>query len=93
MKKRTRRGAGKEGQETIGTLSRSEALLAQILLHSMGSAGQEKKAMTLRAAGLANIEIAELLGTTKAVVGQVLYQGRQRRGARGRTRTAARRRK
>jgi DNA-directed RNA polymerase specialized sigma24 family protein len=58
-------------------LPRTEALLAQILLHSMGSSGQQKKALALRAAGFSNREIARLMGTTAAVVAQVLYAARR----------------
>ncbi|MFH1679541.1 MAG: hypothetical protein ABIH26_02740 [Candidatus Eisenbacteria bacterium] len=58
-------------------LPRAEALLAQILLHSMGSSGQQKKALALRAAGFSNLEIAKLMGTTAAVIAQVLYAARQ----------------
>ena len=74
MKKKARHGA-----DAGLKLTRSEALLAQLLLQSMGSAGQQKKALALRAAGLSNLEIAQLMGTTAAVVAQVLYQARRDR--------------
>lgn len=65
-------------------LTRTEALLAQLLLHSIGTGGQQKKATALRAAGFSNVEIARLMGTTAAVVAQVLYSAR--RGAKKSTR-------
>jgi transcriptional regulator len=43
----------------------------------MGSSGQQKKALALRAAGFSNLEIAKLMDTTAAVVAQVLYAARQ----------------
>jgi hypothetical protein len=77
MKKKARHGKPKTPSEADRKLTRTEALLAQLLLHSMGSSGQQKKALALRAAGLSNVEIAELMGTTAAVIAQVLYQARQ----------------
>lgn len=79
MKTRAPRGRAKAGSGAEPTLSRTEALLAQLLLHSMGSGGQQKKALALRAAGFSNVEIAKLMGTTAAVVAQVLYQARRGR--------------
>ena len=89
MKKKTRRGTAKVLSEADHRLSRTEALLAQLLLHNMGSSGQQKKALALRVAGFSNVEIAKLMGTTGAVVSQVLYQAR-RSGAKPRS-TRARR--
>ena len=77
MKTRARHGKAKAGPDAAPTLSRTEALLAQLLLHSMGSSGQQRKALALRAAGFSNVEIAQLMGTTAAVVAQVLYQARR----------------
>ena len=92
MVRKVRRTA-RAKSEAQSAMSRSEALLAQLLLHSMGSAGQTKKALALRTAGLSNSEIAGLLGTTPAVVGQVLYQARRSRGAQRGARVPKRRRK
>ena len=58
-------------------LTKSERLLALLLLHFAESGGQRRKAELLRRAGLTNREIADLLGTTAAVVGQVLYEARK----------------
>lgn len=62
-------------------LTQTDALLAQILLHVMGDAGQKKKALALRNAKLSNAEIAGLMGTSPEVIGSVLYQARRERGA------------
>jgi hypothetical protein len=58
-------------------LDTSQALLAQILLHVMGEAGQQKKALALRNANLSNAAIAALMGTSPEVIGTVLYQARR----------------
>jgi len=83
MKKKARHGKVKPLSNAGLKLTRTEALLAQLLLHNMGDAGQQRKALALRAAGLSNVEIAQLMGTTADVVAQVLYQAR-----RGRVRSA-----
>jgi len=64
--------------------ARTNALLAQILLHVMGDAGQKN-------AGFSNAAIAQLMGTSPEVVGQVLYQARRERGAGASKNRAARR--
>jgi hypothetical protein len=58
---------------------RAEKLLAMILLHDMQDAPQAERAVALSRAGFGNPEIAELLGTTAAVVAQQLYSRRSRR--------------
>ena len=80
MKKKATRGKAKPPTQAGAELSRTEALLAQLLLQGMGSSGQQKKALALRAAGLSNVEIAGLMGTTAAVVAQALYEARRDRG-------------
>jgi hypothetical protein len=65
-------------------LARVEKLLSMILLHDMKDAHQEDKALALSRAGFSNAEIAEMLGTTGAVVAQQLYElrrGKKRRPA------------
>ena len=79
MKKKARHGKVKPPSDADLKLTRTEALLAQLLLQNMGSGGQQKKALALRAAGLSNVEIAQLMGTTAAVIAQVLYQARRGR--------------
>ncbi len=52
---------------------RTETLLALILLQQMKSASQQEKIVQLNIAGFSNLEIANILGTTTAVVSQSLY--------------------
>ena len=54
-------------------IDRSEKMLALLLLESMKGAKQEDKVTKLRIAGFTNAEIADLLGTTAAVVAQLHY--------------------
>jgi DNA-directed RNA polymerase specialized sigma24 family protein len=79
MKRAPRQRKVKSLSDSGAALSRTEALLAQLLLHSMSDAGQQKKALALRAAGLANTEIAQLMGTTADVIAQRLYIARRSR--------------
>jgi hypothetical protein len=73
-------------------LTRTDALLAQVLLYLMGDAGQKKKALALRNANLSNAEIAGLMGTSPEVIGSVLYQARREHGSRRSRRGPSRRR-
>jgi hypothetical protein len=79
MKKKSRQRGGKALSNADSRLPRTEALLAQILLHSMSDAGQQKKALALRAVGFSNTEIAQLMSTTADLVAQVLYLARRDR--------------
>jgi len=72
-------GRGKAAK-SVSNLDSNQALLAQILIHVMGDAGQRKKALALRNAGLSNAAIAALMGTSPEVIGSVIYQAR-RQGA------------
>lgn len=56
---------------------RLERLLVLLLLQSMKGSSQAEKAKQLNIAGFSNIEIAEFIGTTPAVVAQFLYKSRQ----------------
>lgn len=58
-------------------LSRTERLLAMILLHEMQEMSQGEKMLALHRAGLGNSEIAELVGSTAASVNQQLYTARR----------------
>jgi predicted transcriptional regulator len=72
--------------------SRIERILTMILLNDLEAAPQAKKAEILNRIGYSNSEIAELLGTTAATVGQQLYSLRGAKKAAGRrpnTRKAA----
>lgn len=52
---------------------RTERLLALILLNQMKDAPQRDRIVQLNLAGFTNVEIANILQTTSAVVAQVLY--------------------
>ena len=56
---------------------RSERLLALILLNQMKGASQRDKIIQLNLAGFSNLEIADIIQTTTAVVSQVLYESRK----------------
>lgn len=60
---------------------RTERLLILLLLQGLKTATQREKVLQLNAAGLANSEIAEYLGTTPQVVSQYLYEDRKKRPA------------
>jgi hypothetical protein len=91
MKRMRRQRDVESRSESAARLSRTEALLAQLLLHSMSDAGQQKKALALRAAGFANTEIAQLMGTTADVIAQVLYMARRSRTTTTRSKPSKRR--
>jgi transcriptional regulator len=75
--KKPRRGSV---AKSASGLDMNQTLLAQILLHVMGEAGQQKKALVLRNAGLTNAAIAALMGTSPEVIGMVLYRARRSGG-------------
>ena len=56
-----------------------ERLLALSLVQNMKGATQAEKALQLSMAGFTNVEIADLLGTTAAVVSQNLYAIRKKK--------------
>lgn len=56
---------------------RSERLLALLLLQQLRGGTQREKARMLNLAGYSNVEIADLLETTPAVVAQMLYKARK----------------
>jgi len=58
-------------------LSTTDRLLALLLVHDMHDASQKDKIVMLGRAGIPNGDIAELLGTTAAVVSQSIYAGKQ----------------
>ena len=59
--------------------SRIENLLAMLLITSMKGSTVAEKAHVLNVAGFSNIEIADLLETSSAVVKQLLYMKRKSR--------------
>jgi predicted transcriptional regulator len=58
---------------------RVERLLALLVLQNMKTANMATKAKELSMAGFTNVEIANLLETTPAVVSQSLYTARKKR--------------
>ena len=54
-----------------------ENLLALVLLNQMKDSTMAKKAKQLNLAGFTNVEIADFLETTSAVVSQQLYSQRK----------------
>ena len=65
----------KEG--TMARMERVERLLALLLIQNMKTANLASKARELSIAGFTNVEIADILGTTSAVIGQSLYAARK----------------
>lgn len=69
----------------LDTADRVESLLALILVSLNSDKPTREKAHLLSAAGFSNVEIADLLDTSAAVIAQVLYErrraGRHKRGA------------
>lgn len=61
-------------------ISRTERLLALLVLHNMAEASQVDKCVLLNRAGFGSGAIAELLGTSTATVNQNLYMARQSKG-------------
>jgi DNA-binding LacI/PurR family transcriptional regulator len=62
------------------SIDRVETLLALLLLQNMKGANMATKAKELSIAGFSNVEIADLLQTTSAVVSQSLYAARKQKG-------------
>jgi len=71
---------------------RTERLLALLLLQQIKGAPQRDKIMLLNLAGFSNLEIADILETTSAVVSQSLYEAR-RQPSRASGKAGARKRK
>ncbi len=63
-------------------VDRIEKLLAALLLHDMKGAPQREKAVQLSVVGFSNVEIADLLQTSAAVVSQYLYEVRKKKKVR-----------
>ncbi len=61
---------------------RVEKLLALLLLQSMKGARQREKVVQLSLSGLSNLEIANLLGTSTAVVATYMSAARKGKGRR-----------
>jgi len=63
-------------------VTRTERLLALLLVQQMGSAPQREKIKLLNLADFSNVEIADILDTTAQVVAQSLYTARRDSGRR-----------
>ena len=64
-------------EEPIARMERVERLLALLLIQNMKTTNTGTKARELSIAGFTNVEIADILGTTAAVIGQSLYAARK----------------
>lgn len=64
-------------KEELGT--RTERMMALLLLQGMKGATQAEKAVQLSIAGFTAVEIADLLQTTTAVIHQHLYSMRKKK--------------
>jgi predicted transcriptional regulator len=58
---------------------RGERLLALLLLAQMKGTARREKVLQLNLAGFSNVEIADLLQTTPALVSQNLYEAKKAR--------------
>jgi DNA-directed RNA polymerase specialized sigma24 family protein len=65
--------------DELASTDRIEKLLALLLLHSLKGAPQRDKAVQLSLVGFSNVEIADLLQTSAAVVAQYLYEVRKKK--------------
>jgi len=68
---------------------RTERLLALVLLNQMKGASRREKIIQLNLAGLTNVEIADILQTTTAVVAQEMYATKKTKGQRPRKKVPA----
>jgi predicted transcriptional regulator len=64
-------------EEPLPGIERIERLLALLLIQNMKPAKTAAKARELSIAGFTNVEIADILGTTAAVISQSLYAARK----------------
>ena len=63
---------------------RTDRLLALVLINQMKGSSQREKIIQLNLAGFTNVEIADILQTTTAIVAQELYASKKSKGQRGR---------
>lgn len=63
--------------DTGPSLDRIERLLALLVTENIKS--KQQKAILLNIAGFSNVEIADILQTSSAVVAQLLYESRRSR--------------
>ena len=67
----------------FASTDRIEKLLALLLLNNLKGAPQRDKALQLSLVGFSNVEIADLLQTSAAVVAQYLYEVRRNKKKKG----------
>ena len=67
---------------------RTDRLLALVLINQMKGSPQREKIIQLNLAGFTNVEIADILQTTTAIVAQELYASKKSRGQRTRKKAA-----
>jgi DNA-directed RNA polymerase specialized sigma24 family protein len=65
--------------EELASTDRIEKILALLLLHNLKGMPQRDKAVQLSLVGFSNVEIADLLQTSAAVVAQYLYEVRKKK--------------
>jgi predicted transcriptional regulator len=70
-------------------MDRVERILALILIQGMKGSTQRQKAAELNLAGFSNVEIADLLDTTTAVVSQSLYETKKATSRKSTTKKAS----
>jgi DNA-binding CsgD family transcriptional regulator len=76
--------ASSDKSDASGISSRSERLLAILVLEAISKNSDLEKAVLLSSVGFTNSEVANLLGTSAHTVGQHLYKSRSRKGSRKR---------
>jgi hypothetical protein len=65
--------------DQLVSADRIEKLLALLLLHDLKGMPQRDKAVQLSMVGFSNVEIADLLQTSAAVISQYLYEVRKKK--------------
>jgi hypothetical protein len=65
--------------DQLASADRIEKLLALLLLHNLKGMPQRDKAVQLSMVGFSNVEIADLLQTSAAVISQYLYEVRKKK--------------
>lgn len=65
--------------DELASIDRIEKLLALLLVHDLKGLPQRDKAVQLSMVGFSNVEIADLLQTSAAVVAQYLYEVRKKK--------------
>ena len=70
-------------------MDRVERILALILIQGMKGSTQRQKVAELNLAGFSNVEIADLLDTTTAVVSQSLYEAKKATSSKSTTKKAS----